>query len=102
MEQRIAQAEPRNHPQPKVLRMAPVLRGLIWATIGFVVFDLFTVAVDPYRGNPLVTEPSAVIGWVGGLLGWLLGVACVSKEMHGWLHQLISHGHGIKTRNQKD
>ncbi|OLZ10976.1 cytochrome c oxidase subunit I [Sulfobacillus thermosulfidooxidans] len=74
MEQRIAQAEPRNHPQPKVLRMAPVLRGLIWATIGFVVFDLFTVAVDPYRGNPLVTEPSAVIGWVGGLLGWLLGV----------------------------
>ncbi len=70
----VAQAEPRNNPQPKVLSMAPVMRGLLWAVVGFVVGDLLTVAVDPFRGNPLVTEPSAVVGWMGALLGWLLGI----------------------------
>ncbi|POB11223.1 cbb3-type cytochrome c oxidase subunit I [Sulfobacillus sp. hq2] len=74
MEQQITQAEARNNPQPKVMHMAPVLRGLVWATIGFAIFDLMTVAVDPFRGHPLVTEPSVVVGWVGALIGWLMGV----------------------------
>lgn len=79
MEQQITQADPRNNPQPKVLRMAPVLRGLLWAVIGFVVCDLFTVAVNAYRGLPLVTEPSAVFGWLGALVGWLLGVGAYEE-----------------------
>lgn len=54
--------------------MPPVLRGFLWAAIGFLVFNMATIAVDPFRGHPFVTEVSAVIGWAGGVIGWLLGV----------------------------
>ena len=74
MEQQMTQAEARNNPQTKVMHIAPIFRGVIWATIGFVVLDLLTVAVDPFRGHPLVTEPSEVMGWAGALIGWLMGV----------------------------
>lgn len=74
MEQQMTQAEARNNPQTKVMHIAPLFRGVIWATIGFAVLDLLTVAVDPFRGHPLVTEPSEVMGWAGALGGWLMGV----------------------------
>ncbi len=54
--------------------MPPVLRGFLWAAIGFLVLNMATIAVDPFRGHPFITEISAVIGWVGGVIGWLLGV----------------------------
>lgn len=74
MEQQMTQAEARNNPQTKVMHIAPLFRGVIWAAIGFIVLDLLTVAVDPFRGHPLVTEPSEVMGWAGALIGWLMGV----------------------------
>ncbi len=74
MDQQITQAQPRNNPQPKIMHMPPIFRGMIWATIGFIIFDLFTVAVDPYRGHPIITEPGEVLGWLGAVIGWLMGV----------------------------
>lgn len=54
--------------------MPPILRGVFWAFLGFLVFNLLTDAFDPFRGHPLVTEVSATFGWAGATIGWLLGV----------------------------
>lgn len=54
--------------------MAPVVRGLLWATIGFFIGAILVFVLDPLRGHPFISEPAAVIGWVGALIGWLLGV----------------------------
>ncbi|CAB1127541.1 Cytochrome C oxidase subunit I [Candidatus Hydrogenisulfobacillus filiaventi] len=55
--------------------MPPVLRGVLWATIGFVVVDLLVSQLfDPFRGRPLVTTVSGTIAWLFGFVGWLLGV----------------------------
>jgi cytochrome c oxidase subunit 1 len=54
--------------------MPPVLRGIVWAAVGFLALDLLTVSLDPFVGHPLFTEPGLVIGWFGGVIGWLLGV----------------------------
>jgi len=54
--------------------MPPLLRGVLWAAIGFFVLDLAVAAIDPLPGHPLVSEVAAVFGWAGGLVGWLLGV----------------------------
>jgi cytochrome c oxidase subunit 1 len=46
----------------------------LWAAIGFVVLNTIVDIVDPFRGHPFVTGPSATLGWVGAVVGWLLGV----------------------------
>ena len=67
---------PSSSPDLKTHRasMPPVLRGFLWAAVGFLVFNMAVDIVDPFRGHPFVTGPSATLGWVGALLGWLLGV----------------------------
>ncbi|WP_053959543.1 cytochrome c oxidase subunit I [Sulfobacillus thermosulfidooxidans] len=54
--------------------MPPVLRGFLWAGIGFVIMNVIVDIVDPFRGHSFVTGPSATFGWVGAVIGWLLGV----------------------------
>lgn len=58
----------------KVHVMPPILRGFVWAAIGFMVMSMLTTAVDPFYGHPFMTEISMTIGWLGALIGWLLGV----------------------------
>ncbi|SMC04195.1 cytochrome c oxidase subunit 1 [Sulfobacillus thermosulfidooxidans DSM 9293] len=59
---------------PKKAMMPPVLRGFLWAAIGFLLVNTFVIAVDPFRGHPFVTGPSVTLGWVGAVIGWLLGI----------------------------
>ncbi len=54
--------------------MPPMLRGFLWAGIGFLIFNSITVAIGPSVGHPFMNGVSLTIGWVGALLGWLLGV----------------------------
>lgn len=54
--------------------MPPVLRAFLWSGIAFVVVNTFVDVVDPFRGHPFVTGPSATFGWVAAVIGWLLGV----------------------------
>lgn len=54
--------------------LPPVLRGFLWAAIGFLILNTFTDAVDPFRSHPFVTDVSAVIGWIGAFIGWELGI----------------------------
>ena len=67
---------PQNEPgkRTKKAMMPPVLRGFLWALIGFLLVNTFVIAVDPFRGHPFVTGPSVTLGWVGALVGWLLGL----------------------------
>ncbi|NMP20855.1 cytochrome c oxidase subunit I [Sulfobacillus harzensis] len=54
--------------------MPPVLRGLLWALIGFLVLDALTVLFDYSPNSPYISQVGAVAGWFGALVGWLLGV----------------------------
>ncbi|MCY0886655.1 MAG: cbb3-type cytochrome c oxidase subunit I [Firmicutes bacterium] len=67
----------RTNPQPQAEKapMPPILRGVLWATIAFLVVDvLVTEVLDPFRGRPLVTTPGATLGWLAALVAWLMGV----------------------------
>lgn len=58
----------------KVRIMPPMLRGFLWAGIGFLLLNSITAAIRPDVGHPFFTEVSITIGWIGGVIGWLLGV----------------------------
>jgi cytochrome c oxidase subunit 1 len=62
--------------------MPPVVRGLLWALIGFLVGDLLIYLVDPITGHPFVTEVGAVVGWVGAVIGWILGVGGLEEVVY--------------------
>ncbi|WP_207711471.1 cytochrome c oxidase subunit I [Sulfobacillus harzensis] len=61
-------------PSAKVHVMPPMLRGFLWAGIAFVLLNSLTAAIAPHYGHPFFTEVSITIGWVGAVIGWLLGV----------------------------
>lgn len=61
-------------PHAKVHIMPPMLRGFLWAGIGFLVLNSLTAAIRPDVGHPFMTEVSITIGWIGAVIGWLLGV----------------------------
>ncbi|MHB1627184.1 MAG: cytochrome c oxidase subunit I [Bacilli bacterium] len=55
--------------------VAPVIRGLVWAGVAFVVVNcLVSYVLDPQYGTPFITQPSVVFGWVAAMVGWLLGI----------------------------
>lgn len=84
-------------PAPRHSAQPPVVRGLLWATIGFLVGALLVFILDPLTGHPFVSEVGAVIGWFGAIFGWVLGVGGLESviypmlgiadppaEAHGW------------------
>jgi len=58
----------------KVRIMPPMLRGFLWAAIGFLIFNSITATISPDVGHPFINERSVTIGWVAAFIGWLLGV----------------------------
>lgn len=55
--------------------MPPVLRGVLWAFIGFIVVNtLVSQVLDPGPVRLFWTEVSVTFGWVFAVLGWALGV----------------------------
>ena len=55
--------------------LPPVVRGLLFAAIGFLVLNaLVSEVIDPMPYHPFVTRVSATIGWVAAVCGWLLGI----------------------------
>lgn len=53
----------------------PVVRGLLWATISFLVFNiLVSQVIDRQPYDPFITRASVTIGWTAAVIGWLLGV----------------------------
>ncbi|MCY0888357.1 MAG: cbb3-type cytochrome c oxidase subunit I [Alicyclobacillaceae bacterium] len=55
--------------------LPPLVRGLLWAAIGFLVFNtLVSQILDRQPFDPFITRPSVAIGWAAALIGWLLGV----------------------------
>ncbi|MCY0894860.1 MAG: cbb3-type cytochrome c oxidase subunit I [Alicyclobacillaceae bacterium] len=55
-------------------RMAPVLRGLLWALIGYMVVDMIVAFLDPGPTHSLFNLVSLTFAWVGGVVGWTLGI----------------------------
>jgi len=69
--------------RPRARRsMPPVTRGALWALIGYLVGALLIYVVDPQRGHPFLTEPAEIIGWLGAVIGWLLGVGALEHVIH--------------------
>ena len=58
----------------KVRIMPPMLRGFLCAGIGFLLLNSLTASIRPDVGHPFFTEVSVTMGWIGGVIGWLLGV----------------------------
>jgi len=55
--------------------LPPVVRGLIWALIAFLVFNtLISEVLDRMPYHPFVTRASVTVGWVAAVCAWLLGV----------------------------
>lgn len=54
--------------------LPPVIRGLIWAGVGFLVFNTLMILVDPGPAHPFITEPSVTVGWIAAVIGWILGI----------------------------
>ena len=74
-------------PGPDRRMMPPVLRAFLWAFIGFIVFNAFTIFVDYSPQSPCLSQVGAVVGWFGALIGWLLGIGgyeYVIKPMLGY------------------
>lgn len=72
--------------------LPPVVRGLIWATIGFLVVNvLMSYVLDPLAGHPFITNSSVVLGWFAAVVGWLLGVG-------GW-EEIVLPSFGILDRS---
>lgn len=63
----------------KVRIMPPILRGFLWAGIGFLLLNSITAAARPDVGHPFMTEFSITLGWCGALIGWLLGVGAYEE-----------------------
>lgn len=60
--------------RPTIQVMPPMLRGFLWAGIGFIAVNGITAAIRPDVGHPFFTEVSLTFGWIAGVIGWLLGV----------------------------
>lgn len=55
--------------------LPPVVRGLLWAAIGFFVMNtLVSEVFDRVPLAPYITKVSVTFGWTGATCGWLLGV----------------------------
>ncbi len=69
--------------------MPPVIRGFVWAGIGFLVGLVGMFFVDRQATfaapPPFVTEPAVTVGWVLALLGWLGGVGGYEAVVLPWL-----------------
>lgn len=57
--------------------IAPMLRGALWAAVGFLLLNTLVTLVHPDLVHSFVTQVSATFGWIGALLGWML-------SMGGW------------------
>ncbi len=64
--------------------MWPILRGLIWGLGGFGAGAGGTALVRVLMGRPAADPSLVVIGYVFGLLGWLLGVGMWHAWVRGW------------------
>lgn len=53
--------------------MAPVLRGFLWAAIGYIIVTAIVAFLAPDQNHDFFTPVSLTIGWVGGVVGWTLG-----------------------------
>lgn len=55
-------------------RLPPIIRGTLWALVGFLVLNTFVSLVDPILNHQYVTQVSVVFGWIGAAGGWVFGV----------------------------
>lgn len=64
-----------NITRPNQRMTPPVIRGLLWAAIGFLVFNtLVSQILDRQPYDPFITRASVTFGWAAAMIGWLLGV----------------------------
>lgn len=71
--------------------MPPIIRGLLWAAIGFFIVNmLVSYVLDPLTGTPFITNSSVVLAWVTAVIGWLLGIG-------GW-EEIVLPAFGVVDR----
>lgn len=89
--------------------MPPVLRGLLWALIGFLLVNTVVTEVDPNLRHTFVNEVSVTFGWMGAVAGWVLGIGTWEavvrpafgypltwREAKGWQRYFdYSHDHKV-------
>ncbi|MCF8565338.1 cbb3-type cytochrome c oxidase subunit I [Alicyclobacillus tolerans] len=55
-------------------KMPPVIRGAIFAAIGFLVVNTLVSLLHPNPVHTYVTQVSVTFGWFAAMVGWILGV----------------------------
>lgn len=66
--------------------MKPVIRGIVWSAVGFAIGAGLTMALRLALGRePWSTEPVVLVGYLGALPGWLLGVGLWQAWAREWL-----------------
>jgi cytochrome c oxidase subunit 1 len=79
-------------PVPAGRPWPPVIRGLVWAAIGFFVLNAAAQWVHPVPNAPWISEVSVVAAWFGAAIGWILGVGgweAVVKPMLGYADDYV-------------
>ena len=72
-------------------KLLPIVRALIFGIIGFLGGMLLAAFFRELMGlDPWVAEPVVVVGYVFGLIGWLLGIGVWGAWAREWLG--LSHG----------
>jgi len=54
--------------------LAPMLRGVLWAAVGFLALNTLVTLVHPNVVHSFVTQVSATFGWIGALVGWMFAM----------------------------
>lgn len=66
--------------------MKPVMKGLIWGAIGYVIGMGLLILIRLLMGlEAQAPEPQTVVGYIFGMLGWLLGVGMWDYWAREWL-----------------
>ncbi|MEB3102025.1 cytochrome c oxidase subunit I [Ferviditalea candida] len=54
-------------------RIPPVFKGFIWGLVGFLALNAIVADMSQETPHQYVTQVSVVFGWIGAMLGWVLG-----------------------------
>jgi len=70
----------------------PIFKGLVSSAIGFAIGGGIATLISILTGKPPSEEPIIALGYVGALIGWLLGVGLWDAWAREWFGLPVQHG----------